>query len=47
MESGILKFNDDCTVYVEIDTSDNSVVKAVVIDSTGTETPIQYEPEVA
>ena len=45
MESGILKFNDDCTVYVEIDTSDNSIIKAVVIEADGTETPIVYTPE--
>ena len=45
MESGFLKFNDDCTVYVEIDTSDNSIIKAVVIEADGTETPISYTPE--
>lgn len=46
MESGFLKFNDDCTVYVEINTSNNSIIKAVVIKADGTETPISYTPEV-
>lgn len=46
MESGILRFSTGCAVYVEIDTSDNSVEKAVVIAADGTETPIVYSPEV-
>ena len=45
MASGILRFTDNCAVYVEVDTTDNSVEKAVIIDKDGVETPIVYEPE--
>ena len=43
MASGLLRFTDNCAVFVDIDTTDNSVVKAVIIDSDGAETPIVYE----
>ena len=45
MASGILRFTDNCTVYVEVDTTDNTVEKAVIIDKDGGETPVVYEQE--